>query len=213
MNALAKEIAQLLLDAKAVKVSMDPPFTWTSGIKSPIYCDNRVMIAFPEARKKITKSFQQLIQEQGIEVDYIAGTATAGIPWAAFLAYEMEIPMVYVRSEPKGHGAGKQIEGTLPEGKRVVLIEDLISTGGSSMKAVQVLRNEGKAEVKHLFSIMNYQLQKGEATFHGQNLQVSSLTNFGDLMQLAQQLGYIQDLSAVLEFQKNPEEWGNKFLS
>ena len=130
---LAKEIAQILLEKQAVKISTDPPFTWTSGMKSPIYCDNRLLISYPEERKKILEGFKNLIAENNLEFDVIGGTATAAIPWAAFLAFDLDKPMVYIRPKPKGHGAGRRVEGTMEKGSRVLIVEDLISTGGSSI--------------------------------------------------------------------------------
>ncbi len=129
---MKKEIAKILLEKNAVKISTDPPFVWTSGLKSPIYCDNRLLVSYIDSRKKIITGFKKLIEDQNLEFDVIAGTATAAITWAAFLAAELDKPMVYVRPKPKGHGTGKQVEGTMSDGSRVLIVEDLFSTGGSS---------------------------------------------------------------------------------
>ena len=137
----AKEIAGILLDIGAVKVSINPPFTWTSGIKSPVYCDNRKLISHPSARKQIVESFVEMMREQNMKPEFLGGTATAAIPWAAFLAHELNLPMVYIRPEKKAHGAGRQVEGDLPSGKRVLIVEDLISTGGSSVAPLAYRRN------------------------------------------------------------------------
>jgi orotate phosphoribosyltransferase len=209
---LAKQIAQILLEAKAVKISVKPPFTWTSGIKAPIYCDNRLLIAFPEFRKTIVEGFKVLIAHHKLHFNYVGGTATAGIPWAAFLAYELHLPLIYIRPEPKGHGAGKQIEGFLPEKSKVLLVEDLISTGGSSLKAAQAIENEGKSEVVSIISIMNYRLQQAEQTFSKADYHVYSLTSFSVLAELAHQMGVIEDVGMVLDFQKDPEGWAAKNL-
>ena len=209
---LAKQIAQILLEVKAVKVSTNPPFTWTSGIKSPIYCDNRVLIAYPKQRKVIVDGFKKIIEEQNLEFDYVAGTATAGIPWAAFLAHEINKPMIYIRPEPKAYGAGKQIEGFLPADQKILLIEDLISTGGSSLKAVQAIENEGKGKVVSVFSIMNYEMDKAKQAFKNANLNLVSLTNFSVLAGEAKEMGYIEDINLVLEFQADPENWYKKLI-
>ena len=139
----ARQVAEILLNVNAVKLNVKEPFTYTSGIVSPIYTDNRVLISYPEERKFIVDGYINLIKERGLKPEYIAGTATAGIPWAAFVAERLDLPMVYVRNKPKGHGAGKQIEGMLPEGKSVLIIEDLVSTGGSSLNSVQAKKDSG----------------------------------------------------------------------
>src|SRR5699024_9939843 len=145
---MTSNIAQSLLKIKAVTLSPDDPYTWSSGIKSPIYCDNRVTLAYPEIREDIYKSLINLIKEHANEVEIISGTATAGIPHAAFIADDMKLPMSYVRSKSKGHGKGNQIEGASSKGKKVVVIEDLISTGGSSINAVEALLEEPPVEIK-----------------------------------------------------------------
>lgn len=138
-----KEIAKDLLEIQAVKLSPNEPFTWASGIKSPIYCDNRLTISYPKIRTAIAKGIAELIRENYPEVEVIAGTATAGIPHAAWIAAELDLPLVYVRSKPKDHGRSKQIEGVLQPGAKTVVIDDLLSTGGSVLKAVQAAQHEG----------------------------------------------------------------------
>lgn len=138
-----KEIAKDLLKIQAVKLSPNEPFTWASGIKSPIYCDNRLTISYPKIRTAIAKGIAELISEKYPKVEVIAGTATAGIPHAAWIAAELDLPLVYVRSKPKDHGRGKQIEGVLHPGAKTVVIDDLLSTGGSVLKAVKAAQNEG----------------------------------------------------------------------
>ena len=147
-----EQTAKILFDLKAVKINVKEPFTFSSGIKSPIYCDNRVILGYPEAREQIVQGFLDIIDTENTDV--IAGVATAGISWAAFIAEKLGKPMAYVRSKPKGHGVGRQIEGAETAGKRVAVIEDLISTGGSSINAAEVLRNSGadSVEVKAIFS-------------------------------------------------------------
>jgi len=207
---VASKIAQELLNSKAVKISLDPPFTWASGIQSPIYCDNRILISFPEVRQTIVNEFCSLLESLKPEV--IAGTATAAIPWAAFIAHQMGLPMVYVRPEPKGHGAGKQIEGFLEPGKKVVLVEDLISTGGSSINAVQALKNEGKAEIQDVVAIVTYEMEKSKKAFAEAGLNLQTLTNFSHLLQEVKNKGYLNDdqVQAVLEFSKDPAAWWEK---
>ncbi len=153
-----KEIAKDLLKIQAVKLSPNEPFTWASGIKSPIYCDNRLTISYPKIRTAIAKGIAELISERYPKVEVIAGTATAGIPHAAWIAAELDLPLVYVRSKPKDHGRGKQIEGVLHPGAKTVVIDDLLSTGGSVLKAVKAAQNEG-ADVLGVGAIFSYQLQ------------------------------------------------------
>jgi len=162
---IARKVAEILLNAKAVKLNVKEPFTYTSGLISPIYTDNRVLISYVEERDTIVDGFIDLIKERGLKPDYIAGTATAGIPWAAFVAEKMKLPMVYVRNKPKGHGAGKQIEGMLTKGKSVLIIEDLVSTGGSALNSVNAIRNEGKGIVHEVFAIFSYGMDKAETAF------------------------------------------------
>ncbi len=153
-----KEIAKDLLKIQAVKLSPNEPFTWASGIKSPIYCDNRLTISYPKIRTAIAKGIAELISERYPKVEVIAGTATAGIPHAAWIAAELDLTLVYVRSKPKDHGRGKQIEGVLHPGAKTVVIDDLLSTGGSVLKAVKAAQNEG-ADVLGVGAIFSYQLQ------------------------------------------------------
>ena len=207
-----REITKNLITRKAVKVSIDPPFTWVSGIKSPVYCDNRKMIAFPEERKAVTDAFVKLIEEKGLKPDVIGGTATAAIPWAAFLAYEMNLPMIYIRPEKKEHGAGKQIEGHLEPGQNVLIVEDLISTGGSSVKAVEAVREEGKCTVEDVFAIVTWEIPKAVGRFQEAEVRLTTLTNYTNIITLAAEEGYLppEQLDAVLEFKENPAEWGGK---
>lgn len=209
---IAEQIAENLLKREAVRVSMNPPFTWTSGIKSPIYCDNRKMIAFVEERRAVVEAFVAMVREKGGNPDVIGGTATAAIPWAAFVAYEMDLSMIYIRPEKKEHGAGKQIEGYLEPGKKVLIIEDLISTGGSSVNAAEAVRNEGGCVVEDVFAIVTYQMAKAEQAFDAANLRLSTLTDFTTLMARAKEMGNLseEELAKVLEFGKDPAGWGEK---
>ncbi|WP_100011019.1 orotate phosphoribosyltransferase [Lentibacillus sediminis] len=186
------EIANDLLAIKAVQINTDDYFTWTSGIKSPIYCDNRLTISYPSIRKRIAEAFVTMISEKGIEPDVIAGCATAGIPHAAWLAEELGIPMVYVRSKPKGHGNGKQIEGELLPGQQVIVIEDLVSTGGSSLNAAKALQEHG-AEVIGVLSIFTYGLRQTAETFAGENIALDSITGFDQLMNVLKEAGIMDE--------------------
>jgi orotate phosphoribosyltransferase len=207
---VAEKVAQLLLDASAVKIQIDPPFTWTSGIKSPIYCDNRALIGLVESRTYIVDEFVKLVEP--LKPDVIAGTATAAIPWASFLAQKLSLPLVYVRPEPKAHGAGKQIEGLLEPGSKVVLIEDLFSTGGSSVKSALAIRNEGGCTCDHIFGIVTYGFEKAQKAFRENGLESHVLTNFEAIVAEAVKRGVISadDKKVVMDFASDPEGWAGK---
>ena len=204
------EIAENLLAREAVKVKIDPPFTWVSGIKSPVYCDNRKMISFVKERKDVIEAFKNVIKESGLEFDVIGGTATAAIPWAAFLAYDLDVPMVYIRPEKKEHGAGKQIEGHLEAGQKVLIVEDLISTGGSSVKAANAVREEGQCEVTDVLAIVTWEIPKAITRFDEANLNLIALTDYTNIIGQAAEKGYIpaDQLDVVLKFKENPAAWG-----
>ncbi|WP_404452534.1 orotate phosphoribosyltransferase [Virgibacillus necropolis] len=187
---LNHEIAKDLLDIKAIQIRTEDYFTWTSGIKSPIYCDNRLTMSYPAIRKKVVKGFVELIEQMDVKPDVIAGCATAGIPHAAWLADELNLPMVYVRSKPKGHGKGNQIEGHFEKGQKVVVIEDLISTGGSSIDSAQALMNEG-AEVLSVLAIFTYGLEKSVEKFSEANLAFDTITNYEEVLALLVEDGTI----------------------
>jgi len=189
---MTQNIAQSLLEIKAVTLSPEDPYTWSSGIKSPIYCDNRVTLAYPEIRENIYQGLIQMIKEHAQDVEIISGTATAGIPHAAFVADQLKLPMSYVRSKSKGHGKGNQIEGALSKGKKVVVIEDLISTGGSSINAVEALIEDG-AEVLGVFAIFTYGINKAEEAFKEINVPFYTLSNYDELISVAEKEGYIEN--------------------
>nr|WP_263313561.1 orotate phosphoribosyltransferase [Mammaliicoccus sp. Marseille-Q6498] len=198
---MTTNIAQSLLDIKAVTLSPEDPYTWSSGIKSPIYCDNRVTLAYPEIRENIYNGLIELIKEHAEDVEIISGTATAGIPHAAFIADNLKLPMSYVRSKSKGHGKGNQIEGASSKGKKVVVIEDLISTGGSSINAVEALIEDG-AEVVGVFAIFTYGIKKAEEAFKSINTPFYTLSNYDELITVAEKEGYIQskDIKALKDW-------------
>lgn len=178
---LSHELARDLLAIKAVQINPNKYFTWTSGIKSPIYCDNRLTMSHPAIRKKISEAFVHLIEQMDEKPDVIAGCATAGIPHAAWLADRLELPMVYVRSKPKGHGKGNRIEGEFKPGQKVLVIEDLISTGGSSIEAAEALQQEG-AIVLSVHAIFTYGLQKSREKFTNAKIPFQTITGFDQLV-------------------------------
>lgn len=206
---LSKDIAKALLDIKAVTLSPLEPYTWASGLKSPIYCDNRITMSYPKIRRMIAQGFVDLIKEQFADVDYIVGTATAGIPQACFVAELLELPMAYVRPEPKGHGRSKQIEGFIPQGAKVVVIEDLISTGGSSIKAIKALEEEG-IEVLGLLAIFTYELEKANVNIEEADINLKTLSNYSSLIEVAKENNTInEDEMALLQsWRKDPESFG-----
>lgn len=204
----AKEIAQKLLEIEAVLLKPEEPFTWTSGLRSPIYCDNRMTMSFPEVRRLIAKSFADLIREQYPETEVIAGTATAGIPHAAWVSEELGLPMIYIRDKAKGHGRQNQIEGKLIPGQKVVVIEDLISTGGSSIKAALAAVEAG-GDVLGVVAIFSYQLEKAKLAFEESSISYDSLSNYTALLQQAKSMGILNDeqMEQLAFWRKNPEEY------
>lgn len=179
---IEKELVQDLLDIRAVQINVKDYFTWTSGVKSPIYCDNRLIMSYPEIRKKVTDGFIARLEANNWRPDVIAGCATAGIPHAAWLSTALDLPLVYVRSKPKAHGKGNQIEGIIEPGQRVVVIEDLISTGGSAIQAAQALTAAG-ADVTGVLAIFSYGLEKASANFKAANFIHETVTNFDELLE------------------------------
>lgn len=189
---MTDQVAQALLSAQAVQLSTDPLFTWASGIQSPIYCDNRLLMGYPELREVVAKQLAEKIQAEFQGCEVVAGTATAGIPHAAWVSSELQLPMVYVRSKAKKHGRGNQIEGKLSEGQKVVVIEDLISTGGSSITAVEALQKEG-ADVLGVVSIFSYELPKATQAFEKLRVPYVSLTTLPKLTEQAQESGALNE--------------------
>ncbi|SER04849.1 orotate phosphoribosyltransferase [Gracilibacillus ureilyticus] len=173
----SKEIANALYEINAIQIRPDRSFVWTSGIHSPIYCDNRLTMSYPDIRKKIVQQFAEMVDVMDEKPDIIAGCATAGIPHAAWLAEYLNLPMVYVRSKPKGHGKQNQIEGKVNQGDKVIVIEDLISTGGSSLETALVLREAG-AEVLGVLAIFSYGLKKADVKFSEADMSFDTITNF-----------------------------------
>lgn len=201
-------IAEKLLEINAVALKPNNPFTWTSGMRSPIYCDNRLTLSYPDVRREIAKGLKNLILEFFPEAEVIAGTATAGIPHAAWVSELLDLPMCYVRSKAKEHGKGNQIEGKVEKGQKVVVVEDLISTGGSVITAVEALR-EAECEVLGAVSIFTYELEKGIEKLKDANIRTESLTNFSTLADVAAENGNISlvEHKSLLAWSKDPSEW------
>lgn len=207
---MEKLIAKDLLKIKAVFFRPDEPFTWASGIKSPVYCDNRLILTAPEVRNDVEEGLAKLVKEHYPDVEVLMGTSTAGIAHAAIVGHLMDLPMGYVRSGAKDHGRQNQIEGRLEKGQKVVVVEDLISTGGSCIEVVNVLREAG-AEVLGVVSIFTYGMQKGLTRLAEANVKNVSLTNFDVIAEVAAEDGYIEkdDVKRLIAFRNNPsdESW------
>ncbi|UDM75471.1 orotate phosphoribosyltransferase [Vagococcus fluvialis] len=205
---MMREIAEKLLEIKAVALSPNEPFTWASGMKSPIYCDNRLTMSFPEVRRAIAKGLAEKIKTDFPDVEVIAGTATAGIPHAAWVAEVLDLPMVYIRGKAKDHGKKNQIEGQISEGQKMVVIEDLISTGGSVLEACVAAENEG-AKVLGVAAIFTYELPKGIENFEEANVPFMTLTNYTELIDVATEKQYIaeSDVALLQEWKKDPKNW------
>lgn len=210
-SALQHAVARHLLAVQAVRLQPDAPFTWSSGWQSPIYCDNRVTLAFPEVRLFIKNALADAIRREFPTAEVIAGVATAGIPQGALVADALELPYCYVRPEPKAHGMGKRIEGKLDAGQRVVVIEDLISTGGSSLKVVDALRAAG-AEVLGMAAIFTYGFPLAEQNFREKNVPLVCLSNYDALLTEAQALESIpaDTMVSLAAWRQNPAEWGKQ---
>ncbi|MFT7184038.1 MAG: orotate phosphoribosyltransferase [Oceanicoccus sp.] len=206
----SKNIAEALLDTGAFKVSLDPLFTWSSGIKSPVYCDLRSLNSNVEVRRQIVDAFIDLIIVD--DVDVIAGTSTAGIAWAAWIAEKLNKPMVYVRGTSKGHGTKKRVEGRIEAGQRVLVIEDLISTGGSSVQTVEALREDCDAVVTDILAITTYEMAKSETAFAELGVKFQTLTNFSAILDVTMNRGEITDeqLTVLKDFSADPAGWADR---
>ena len=210
----SQRVAKALLDIHAVTLNPDQPFTWASGLKSPIYTDNRLTISYPEVRQAIFNGMVEQIKLHFSAADVIAGTATAGIPHAAWVAQNMELPMIYVRTKPKDHGQGKQIEGVLKEGQKVVVIDDLISTGGSVLNAVRAVNNAG-GKVIGVVSVFTYDLPAAELNFMANGLKYYSVTDYMTLIKVAKENNQISTdhLKSLQEWRKDPLSWSKEQAS
>lgn len=205
----AEKTAELLLQINAIKLNPKNPFTWASGWKSPIYCDNRMTLSFPPIRNYIREEFEKVIEKQFGKPDVIAGVATGAIGIGILVAEIMGLPFVYVRPEPKKHGRQNQVEGFLQKGQNVVVVEDLISTGKSSIMAVEALREAG-ANVKGMVAIFTYGFAVADENFKNAHIDLFTLSNYEHLLSLAVAKKYIteEEQATLLEWNKNPAEWG-----
>jgi len=203
------KVAEFLLQIKAIKLQPNNPFTWASGWKSPIYCDNRVTLSHPSIRTYIRQKLTQLIQEEFGSVDLIAGVATAGIPQGVLVAQELGLPFAYVRAKAKEHGTGSLIEGEIIEGQRVVVVEDLVSTGKSSLQAVNALKDAGLS-VAGLVSIFTYGFDVAEENFKNAKCRFATLSNYNTLIEYAAENSFIaqSDVDILNQWRRNPSEWG-----
>lgn len=209
MDTLKKVFAKKLLDIKAIKLQPNDLFTWASGWKSPFYCDNRKTLSFPELRNFVKLQLVHAVMEHFPQATAVAGVATGAIAQGALVADELNLPFVYVRSKAKDHGMGNLIEGELPAGSKVVVIEDLISTGGSSLKAVEALRQHG-CEVIGMVASYTYGFPVAEEAFKAANVELTTLTNYEAVVEVALQTGYIKEQHVELlhQWRSNPSEWG-----
>ncbi|OQY09805.1 MAG: orotate phosphoribosyltransferase [Fusobacteriia bacterium 4572_132] len=203
-----RKIAEKLLEIKAVALSPSEPFTWASGIKSPIYCDNRLVMSYPKVRDFVAEGLKELIINEFGEAEVLAGTSTAGIPHAAWVSQKMELPMVYVRGAAKKHGKQNQIEGLLEENKNVVVIEDLISTGGSSLEVVESL-NKRNVNVLGLVAIFTYGFDISKERFNEKEVKYNTLTDYKTLIEVALEKEYIteKELKILKEWRKDPKNY------
>lgn len=208
MTELEKNVASDLLSIDAVSLSPNNPYTWASGIKSPIYCDNRITMSYPDVRNRIAQGLAEIIKVNYPDVEVIAGTATAGIPHAAWVSQILNLPMIYIRGSAKDHGKGNQIEGILKNNQKVVVIEDLISTGGSVIDACKAVKEAG-GNVQGVVAIFTYELPKGVENFSSNNIDLTTLTNYSTLIDVAIANGKIkEDDRAVLnEWRIDPYNW------
>lgn len=209
---LAREIARHLLAIHAVELRPNEPFTWSSGLKSPIYCDNRLTMSYPEVRSLIADGFASIIRECHPDCEAVAGIATGGIPHAAWTAERLGLPMLYVREKPKGHGKTNQIEGAFRPGQKVVLIEDLVSTGGSSLRAAVAVREAG-CEVLGTIAIFTYEFPQAARAFAEQDIPLRTLSSYSVLLEVAREAGKITERDAQLlgGWKNDPESYSRRF--
>ncbi|MDD2584677.1 MAG: orotate phosphoribosyltransferase [Bacteroidales bacterium] len=208
MNSIEKIIAKQLLEIKAVTLNVEEPYTWASGWKSPIYCDNRKILSYPKARTLVSKSLARLVEQNYSKVDVIAGVATGAIAWGVLVAQLLDKPFVYIRPKAKEHGTGARIEGELPQNANVVVVEDLISTGQSSLSAAECLSAAG-ANVLGMVAIFSYNFNKSRRSFEYSNLELRTLSNYETLIQEAVDCKYIQDkdLETLQDWRFRPDTW------
>ena len=208
---ISETVAKILLELNAISLNSKKPFRYASGILSPIYTDCRVLMAYPDKRRQIRDFYIEAIENSAASFDVVAGTATAGIPHAAWIADKLNLPMVYVRGKAKDHGKSNIMEGILNKGQKAIVIEDLVSTGESAINSVDAIRQAG-GEISHVFSIITYGFTKAKQSFEENNLQLISLTTFKDVVQEAQKMNYIkkEDMQTILDWTSDPLTWGSR---
>ncbi len=209
-EVFGRQIAQKSLELGAIKISTEKPFQWASGYFMPVYNDNRILLSDHTARRMVISAMQALLAENDSPIENICGIPTAGLPWGVLLADALELPFIYVRDKAKEHGMRKQIEGVLHQGQQCVLIEDVVSTGGSAVKVVPVLREEG-ARVEIALAIFSYNFREGIENFQQQGVKLRSTLTYATLIDVAKETGSIQesDLESLMAWQENPFAWGN----
>ena len=205
---LARRVAERLLDAEAVRFAPDEPFTLASGLRAPVYCDNRLLLASPAARRDVCEGFVRVWRQNGLTADVVAGTATAGVPHAAWLADRLDMPMAYVRAESKRHGRGQRIEGASVAGRRAILVEDLVSTGGSSCSAVEALREAG-ADVRAALAIFSQGFASARRAFETARTPLYALTGLDALLEAARDRNALSEaaIQTILDWRSDPEGW------
>ena len=211
MESVETAVAKSLLGIKAVMLRPESPFTWASGWKSPIYCDNRRLLSYPENRENVCRWMADIISEKYPDVEVIAGVATGAIAHGYLVAHLLGKPFCYVRPKPKDHGTGSQIEGILPEGAKVVIVEDLISTGMSSLAAKNALVNAG-ADIMGMVAIFSYNFNQARKAFEDANVELTTLTNYDSLIEVAAETGYVKssDIEVLKEWRISPSTWGKE---
>lgn len=210
MGNIEREIASQLLQINAIKLNPSSPFTWASGWKSPIYCDNRKILSYPAVRKLVTNSFVDLVKGNYPQTEVVAGVATGAIAFGALVAEQLNLPFVYVRSAPKGHGLGNQVEGEIKKGQKTIVIEDLVSTGQSSLNAVEALRRSG-AEVLGMLAVFTYGFDTATENFKNADCKLLPLCDYHTFVQIALETGYIKDsqVETLNRWRENPSSWNN----
>ncbi len=211
MESMERSVAKSLLDIKAVMLNPEKPFVWASGWLSPIYCDNRKILSFPQLREQVCRFMADIIMKRYPDVEVIAGVATGAIAHGMLIAHMLGKPFIYVRPKPKDHGTGSQIEGILESGAKVVVVEDLISTGASSLSAANALVNAG-AFVQGMVAIFSYNFDQSRKAFENANIELTTLTNYDALIEAAHEVGYVaeSDLKLLKEWRYSPATWGKK---
>lgn len=211
MDNISQKASKILLELKAVTLNPKKPYTYASGIISPVYTDCRVIIGYPQKRKEIRDLYIEAIKNSGVSFDVIAGTATAGIPHAAWIAEKLDLPMIYVRGKAKDHGKENMVEGIIKEGEKAIVIEDLVSTGESSINSVKAIREAG-GKVSHVFSIITYGIKAGGDNFKKNNIQLVSLTDFQTVLKEAQKMGYInnEEMQLTKDWISDPSGWAKR---